>query len=372
MARSERDRVIRSASMEAARLHARLHTDFSTPVDVFRIVQELHLWLATEPLGNLFGFYLRKEDAAGIVLNSKHPEDLQRYTCAHELGHHILGHSSHLDDDGTVYGSGSNSLTEHAAQVFAGAFLMPLGLVNRVVRNLGLQGSPLTASDVYEISRDMDVSFTAAVWRLRALDRLGQATAASYVRDGAAAAKASLRGSPPLGPARGDLYVVADPVNHFDLDCRVGDEIRLRLSENRSTGYAWTLSIDDRLTYASGPHWDGHSSLTERPPRAKSTSPDRFVLEVAHDDDAPDLGNQPSLTVDDLGSTAEPRIREIALIANDEGEQAVTLEMRRPWQQSAHAAVAAELAVTVRPEHQLDGYSPQQVRAHAERVARLR
>ena len=120
---------IAEASMAAARLHARLHTDLSHPVDIFRIVQELGIWLNARPLGNLFGFYLRQDDALGICLNAVHPETLQRYTCAHELGHHLLGHDSNLDDAADIDEVGSGRpVQERAAQVFAGNFMMPLGL----------------------------------------------------------------------------------------------------------------------------------------------------------------------------------------------------------------------------------------------------
>jgi len=352
--------------MEAARLHARLGTDFSRPVDIFRIVQELRLWLATEPLGNLFGFYLRSGEAVGIVLNASHPEDLQRYTCAHELGHHILGHESHLDLDADVQRiTMSSPLKELAAQVFAGAFLMPLGLVNRVIRSLGLQGAPLSASDVYQISRDTDVSFTAAVWRLRALDRLGATTAQAYAKAGSAAAKATLRGAKAIGPARGDLYLVDNPSDRVKLGCRVGDEIRLRLPENRSTGHVWTLNIAPHPQPRETLEWDGSSSLTTAPAPAVGGEP-ASVLKVVHDDDTATSTNLDAITAGD--ATTEGHTRQVALVAQDEGEQHVTVELRRPWIPNATSAAAAELAVTVRPEHLLHGYSPEQMSAHASRL----
>lgn len=369
MARPEREHELAAASMEAARLHARLGTDFSRPVDIFRIVQELRLWLATEPLGNLFGFYLRSGKAVGIVLNASHPEDLQRYTCAHELGHHILGHESHLDLDTDVRGNTmSLPLKEQAAQVFAGAFLMPLGLVNRVIRSLGLQGAPLSASDVYQISRDTDVSFTAAVWRLRALDRLGARTAQAYAKAGAAAAKATLRGAKAIGPARGDLYLVDNPSDQVKLACRVGDEIRLRLPENRSTGHVWTLSIAPRPQpqHRETLQWDGSSSLTAAPAPVVGGEPSS-VLRVVHDDDTAAPTDLDAITAGDAATT-EGHTRQVALVAQDEGVQHVTVELRRPWIPDAPAAAAAEVAVTVRPEHLLDGYSQDQMNAHASRL----
>ena len=75
-------RPSRMPASATARTHARLKLPSDRPIDIFSIVQQLGIWLKTEPLGNLYGFYLRHGQATGIVLNRRHPEDLQRYTCA--------------------------------------------------------------------------------------------------------------------------------------------------------------------------------------------------------------------------------------------------------------------------------------------------
>jgi Zn-dependent peptidase ImmA (M78 family) len=379
--------------MAAARLHARLHTDLSGPVDIFRIVQELGIWLSSRPLGNLFGFYLRQDDALGICLNAGHPETLQRYTCAHELGHHLLGHASNLDDAADIDGTGGGTpAQERAAQVFAGNFLMPLGLVNRVLRRLDLYDRSLTAADVYQISRDLDVSYTAAVWRLRSLDRLDGPTAAAYAKAGAAAAKRALRGGPPPGSARADLWVVEKTGDDLIGKCRVGDEILLRLVENRSTGYIW--QIEERndalpLPTAERLAWDGGQSLVAQPMQigqlALPSTDD--VLRVAADRHfETEMGPGPARELlpgsdhpvghpDELDQSwlrealGTGGVREIAVIAENQGDGLLRVDLKPPWDADAPAVATVTLVIRVVPPHELDGFARRQPIAHVARLA---
>lgn len=363
--------ILADASMAAARAHARLKLPLDRPIDIFGVVQHLGIWLKTEPLGNLFGFYLRHGQATGIVLNSRHPEDLQRYTCAHELGHHLLGHQSHLDDDGDV-NQLNGPLQEQAAQVFAGSFLMPLGLVNRLLRAHDLIGRPLSRVDAYKLSRDMDVSYAACIWRLRALDLLGPATARAYVRDGAAAAKTNLRGDEPIADARADVYVIDELVDHLELAVRVGDEVWLRLPERRSSGYTWEVGTPP--VSASRLRWDGANAIEAADPGddPAATSPIiRAAVDRSHDLPRPpaQIRSTPSDDTDlDPLPMSSGSLREIGLLATGSGEERLHLQLRRPWTTDSPAA-SADLAVLVRPARTIDGFIPQQTAAHAARLA---
>jgi Zn-dependent peptidase ImmA (M78 family) len=261
--------------MHAQRVHARLHTDFDRPIDVFRVVQEEGIWLSSRPLGpGLYGFYLREGDATGIVVNAEHPEYLQRYTCAHELGHHLLGHSSRIDEESEITGNTtSDRHDEVAAQVFAGNFLMPLQAVNRAQRRLGIgRKQTLGPAEVYAISRELDVSFSAAAWQLVNLSRLTTRQASEMVRSGAAAAKQTMRGGPhPDGDNRAGLVIIGESGRDVPILCRPGDEVRVRLSENASTGHIWQIKSpqgheQDQVNLT----WDGDSGITPVPGTSES------------------------------------------------------------------------------------------------------
>jgi Zn-dependent peptidase ImmA (M78 family) len=377
--------------MAAARLHANLHTDFSRPVDIFRIVQELGIWLSSRPLGNLFGFYLRQGGALGICLNATHPETLQRYTCAHELGHHLLGHQSYLDDAADIDGlGGSTPAQERAAQVFAGNFLMPLGLVNRVLRRLGLYGESLTATDVYQVSRELDVSYTATIWRLRALDRIDGPTAVRYAKAGAAAAKTALRGGPPHNSARADLWVVEKVGDDRIGRCRVGDEILLRLIENRSTGYVWKIE-EPAPTPSNEPTerlvWDGGEGIGARAahPAQLALPTAGEVLRIAADHHR-EIENRQTSELESVPAEIAAEfdeanhswlrevlgtggVREIAVIAENQGNGILRVDLKPPWDPDAQAMATVNLAIRVVTQHELDGFASPQLIAYVAHLA---
>lgn len=265
---TNRRQAISTASMEAARLHQAMQTPYDQPVDVFMLAQRLGLWLVAQPLDKAFGFYLRKEHAAGVVINSQHPETLQRFTCAHEIGHHVLGHESHTDDAATLQSMSNLALQEHQAQVFAAALLMPAPLVNRTLRRLGNAGR-LQPTDIYAASRDMAVSYTAALWGLAGLRKLDWGRAALLARKGPRSAKDALRGGPSLTDARADVWVLDDTADGVTVRCRIGDEIHIRLTEDLSTGHVWMIddgqgpALRSQTESLDALCWDGGSELVE-------------------------------------------------------------------------------------------------------------
>jgi len=348
------------ASMAAQRVLARHVNAWDSPIDVFSIVQREGIWLASRPLdGGLFGFYLRTDQAAGIVVNSNHPETLQRYTCAHELGHHVLGHRSHLDDQHDVSGPLRRSnADELAAQVFAGNLLMPLQAVNRALRRHGVERREPSSAEVYLIARDMDVSYSAAVWQLVTLGRLSQTAAQAYVREGAAAAKRKLRpGASPTGDNRADLVLLDVRMHEQGILCRVGDEIRLRLTENPTTGFRWNVGGSDVTERPDVRAWLGGTDLFQTSPGTARAAALRGVALVSDSfDDRSELG--------EVGGSG---IREFVLIATEPGATELRADLTRAWEPETPAQqFRADLRIS--PTHLLDGFARTQISAHTARV----
>jgi len=360
---TRRSQAIASASMQAARLHQTLQTPYDRPVDVFMLAQRLGLWLVAQPLEKAFGFYLREEHAAGMVLNSGHPETLQRFTCAHEIGHHVLGHTSHTDDASTLQRMSNLVLQEHQAQVFAAALLMPAPLVNRTLRKLGITG-PLRPVDIYAASRDMAVSYTAALWGLTALGKFNAATAANLAHKGPRPAKDALRGGPSTADARADIWVLDDSADNTTVRCRVGDEIHIRLTEDLSTGHVWTLDgpSDPALTRptesADELWWDGGSELdirrTHTPTsQAQLAAPVELAYNAHLDADGSASLDQPAeepslFTLDappTSGAGGEPELalpeagrRVLIVRPRETGTFQIRLTLRPAWDASAASA----------------------------------
>jgi Zn-dependent peptidase ImmA (M78 family) len=376
-----RKAALAEASMQAQRLHARLHTDYTRPVDIFRVVQEMGIWLSSRPLGaGLFGFYLREGEASGIVLNADHPEYLQRYTCAHELGHHVLGHRSHLDDRDDIIGDApADRHDEHAAQMFAGNFLMPIQAVNRAQRRLGIpRNQAPTAAQVYALSRELDVSFSAAAWQLVNLGRLSSRRASEIVRAGAAEAKRSMRPGPhPQGDNRAGLVIIDQAARDLPVLVRPGDELRIRVPENASTGYVWQLGDPEEDQFNGGEpeglSWDGGAGIDPaagpKPDTEAAVGLDSPVVLVGDHYDEVSTGdsNTEGTEIPAALGTAGGK-REFVFLADHPGRHEVLLSLRRPWE-GVGAVNVLSTRIRVGPRHALDGLAENQVRGHVARLA---
>ena len=74
----------------------------------------------------LLGGFLREDGTPGIIVNWDRPRGLVHMTCAHELGHFVLGHES--TSDTTVDVGQEAELVEQTANQFAYALLAPAWL----------------------------------------------------------------------------------------------------------------------------------------------------------------------------------------------------------------------------------------------------
>ena len=56
----------------------------------FDIARERNIGILYEPMKTTLGFYVRYRRFQNIILNDELSEGMQRFVCAHELGHSIL------------------------------------------------------------------------------------------------------------------------------------------------------------------------------------------------------------------------------------------------------------------------------------------
>lgn len=58
--------------------------------DPFKLAEKLNIIVKYDDLGNTWGYFITYKRIKIIHINNNLEEWLQRYTCAHELGHSIL------------------------------------------------------------------------------------------------------------------------------------------------------------------------------------------------------------------------------------------------------------------------------------------
>jgi Zn-dependent peptidase ImmA (M78 family) len=387
---SARQKAAADASMAATRLHLRLKTPFDRSVDVVTLAQKLGVWVAAQPLDSLYGFYLREPEGAGIVLNIKHPDTLQRFTCGHEIGHHVLGHESLTDvrESVTSFHGANLNVTELAAQSFAASLLMPLPIVNAVLRTF-VRDRPLTASDVYVVSRELGVSYTAAIAQLRQLGKLTFEQAQQMSRQRPIALKGKLRGGRErVADARADVWLLGSEQDGAHLQCRAGDEIHLRLPEDLSRGLQWQLadgsSLASRLeqTGARQLVWNGEDAiqLLDAAPEIEREGI-RSGLDVLVDEhvaaaDLPQGDGSDAASILDEQDTRwpefpEPGERHIILVAREPGRQVLRLMLAEPWIVDPAPAATYTVTLEVARTRRLDsaGVAQPQRQAHVRRQA---
>jgi Zn-dependent peptidase ImmA (M78 family)/predicted secreted protein len=303
-------RAAREGIRAAQREHQRLGTAFTSRVEIFDVIEDRRIWLGFRRLGNLYGAYLRYGHAVGIVINSQHPLTLQRYTGAHEYGHHVLGHKASADDEARIYRQSQDPL-EVAAQAFAGEFLMPLQLVNYTLRTMGLSGRhlPLTARQVYQLALELGVSYSAAVTQLVGQHKLTVTAGRRLRRESPLAVKTSLAGLRPAD-SWADVWLLDESQEGRRFSPRLRDEIHVMLAETPSTGYVW--------------------QLVDAAPLVLALIDDQF--ETADDDVIGAAGT-----------------RHVAFRVAHAGASRIRLEKRRPWQRDGEASAIFEAAISATP-----------------------
>lgn len=90
----------------------------------FEIARERNIRVLYEPMKTTYGFYVRYRRFQNIILNDGLPEEMQRFVCAHELGHSIL-HADLNVPKLTRYTMFSRDKFEMQANTFAVELLLP-------------------------------------------------------------------------------------------------------------------------------------------------------------------------------------------------------------------------------------------------------
>ncbi len=245
--RHQRRRAEATARAAALRERRRLGVIDQERVDIFQEIDRAGIWLMFQPLKNLYGFYQRIGDVAGVVVHSGHPLPLQRFTAAHEYGHHVLGHSHSLDTEAEIEGhptGAADPIAEIEAQAFAGALLMPLHLVNRAAADHDIDFASPSPSQVYLLAVRFGVSYQAMRTQLRAYD-LVTADVFDQLDVPPVQIKESLGNGEAPADRRGELWVLTEDTAPTGLILQVNDEVIVQVAEAASTGYRWRLGDHD-------------------------------------------------------------------------------------------------------------------------------
>ena len=117
----------RPEEIAAERTRADLGVGVEAPIgNILATVEDLAAIPVTvaELPDQIAGMYVRRREQPFIFVNGTHIPVRQRFTLAHELGHHVLNHRQRVDLTQDLFGAPRDP-DEVAANYFAGAFLAP-------------------------------------------------------------------------------------------------------------------------------------------------------------------------------------------------------------------------------------------------------
>lgn len=243
--------AIRRATLEATRLQRDLAIQAkvvhgSGRVDVYETIARLGVPLFFTKLDGLLGAYYR-DPAPGVLITTQRPLNQQRFTAAHELGHHYLGHMPSLDDESILRRAPfearpGDNLQEVEAEAFAAAFLLPRWLLDWHCERQGWTDDDLhNPALVYQLALRVGTSYKATIWtlhRYRVFDRSTASTMANL--DLKKIKQKLLRGYEPEN-YKSDVWLVTGHDANMQLDGGPSDLVIVRLPEHSGSGYLWRV-----------------------------------------------------------------------------------------------------------------------------------
>lgn len=234
--------IIKIATAEASRLLNEFEFSYTEPIDIFKIIEEKQIVLNFQKLDSLAGAYLPESPSSlpGILINENLPLTRQRYTAAHELCHFIRKDSTSFDTSSELFmNEYKRDEKEQIAEEFASNILMPRRLINNILEQIGVTNrDKINPLSVYELSLRMDTSYQASVNRLASLRMIKPKTYRELASVSPKTFK-NIYGKEGLKTSWNNIWNIAEQDNGNIIYPLPGDEVRIQLKENPSTGYKW-------------------------------------------------------------------------------------------------------------------------------------
>jgi Zn-dependent peptidase ImmA (M78 family)/predicted secreted protein len=219
-------------------------------IDVFGAIYRENVPLLFRKLEPLMGAYMRPGGNPGIILTTRRPLGQQRFTAAHELGHHILGHDPHADDDSILRRSpdrardySSLPAAEQEADAFASYFLVPDWLISTVMQRHGWTPQVLQNPEVvYQLSLRMGASYSATLFALARNKVLGSGMRQQLAQAKPGSIKRALLPDHPLASTHDvDVWTLTERDEGTLIEAGRDDLFVVKLREDTGAGYLWNF-----------------------------------------------------------------------------------------------------------------------------------
>jgi Zn-dependent peptidase ImmA (M78 family)/predicted secreted protein len=285
-----------SAYREATRVHRELGINLTERIDPFSALSALGVVVMRRPLRGVAGLYIPSmspdELAPGAMVNVLHPVSKQRFTAAHELGHHRRDKEAVVDQDTEWLARKGDSMSdrERFAEAFAAWFLMPRELVERGLARLRVRAADIDPALAYRLALELGTSYQATVHHLGDLKRITSTHRRSLLAASPASIKEALGARETGEDLRRDVWQIDPRRDASPVQAVAGDLLVVEMEETPSSGYLWSIAVPD-----------GISLLTD---------------------------DWRSAEVDEIGGAG---VRRFFLRLDEPGASTIRIEKRRPW-----------------------------------------
>ena len=163
----QRTSLAREALERALEVRERAGLDFGSPINIFDLCDRLQPAVRVLFVDiSMEGCYLQS-DRPLIKISALRPLARRVFNCAHELGHHVFGHGSRIDelrDDSRC--NAESDPEEFLANVFAGFLLMPKLGVRKAFNARGWRIALAVPEQVYVVACHFGVGYETLVTHL--------------------------------------------------------------------------------------------------------------------------------------------------------------------------------------------------------------
>jgi Zn-dependent peptidase ImmA (M78 family) len=134
------------------------------PICIYDFVEEHKVEIRFWDVPSMEGMYIKKSGPI-ILISSLRPPGRQAFTCAHEFGHHVFNHGSHVDELNA--NSDLSKPEEFLADCFAGFLLMPKLAVNHAFSSRDWNLKSPTPAQLYTIAGYFGVGYSTLIDHMR-------------------------------------------------------------------------------------------------------------------------------------------------------------------------------------------------------------
>ncbi|MCY2928830.1 MAG: ImmA/IrrE family metallo-endopeptidase [Planctomycetota bacterium] len=215
--------ITRKAIRAALTTRLQIGYGMEEPICVYECAERLGVEVKFISAPSMEGMYASAGSGVVLVSALRH-SGRQAYTCAHELGHHVLGHGSRWDEYLGETTSVREAPEEWAANRFASYLLMPKQAVLRSFNVRGWKVAECTADQAVIIAGELGVGYTALLRQME----LSLGLLSAGVADGLAKIALKRLRAQIIGiESPGQAVIVDESWTRKAIDIQVGDYVLL-------------------------------------------------------------------------------------------------------------------------------------------------